>query len=72
LKKRSTRIKQLVEDIIAHQDYERQKEQKYTEHLESLNSGFKFVVFLQIGALVGAAIFSVVSLRKFFVKKNIY
>ncbi len=30
LKKRSTRIKQLVEDIIAHQDYERQKEQKYT------------------------------------------
>jgi hypothetical protein len=72
LKKRSTRIKQLVDDIIAHQDYERQKEQKYSSNLESLNSGFKFVVMLQIGVLVAAAIFSVISLRKFFVRKHIY
>lgn len=72
LKKRSTRIKQLVDDIIAHQDYEREKEQKYKEHLESLNSGFKFITLLQIAVLGGAAVFSVVALRKFFVKKHIY
>ena len=72
LKKRSSRIKQLVDDIIAHQEYEREKENKYREHPQSLNSGFKFITLLQIAVLVGAAVFSVVALRKFFVKKHIY
>lgn len=72
LKKRSTRIMQLADDIIAHQNYEREKEALYKQHLENLNSGFKFITLLQVGILVGAGVFSVIALRKFFVKKHIY
>ena len=72
LKKRAKRINQLIDDIIAHQNYEREKEQKYKDNLVSLGSGFRFLVFVQIAILVGAAAFSVIALRKFFVKKHIY
>ena len=72
LKKRSTRIMQLADDIIAHQNDEREKEALYKQHLENLNSGFKFITLLQVGILVGAGVFSVIALRKFFVKKHIY
>lgn len=46
LKKRAKRINQLIDDIIAHQNYEREKEQKYKDSLVSLGSGFRFLVFV--------------------------
>jgi hypothetical protein len=46
LKKRAKRINQLIDDIIAHQNYEREKEQKYKDNLVSLGSGFRFLVFV--------------------------
>ena len=72
LKKRTKRINQLIDDIIAHQNYEREKEQMYNSNIISLNSGFYLLVGLQVLILVGAAAFSVIALRKFFVKKHIY
>ena len=72
LKKRTKRINQLIDDIIAHQNYEREKEQKYNSNIISLNTGFFTLVAIQIFILVGAAAFSVIALRKFFVKKHIY
>jgi hypothetical protein len=35
-------------------------------------SGFKLITLIQVAVLAGAAVFSVIALRKFFVKKHIY
>ncbi len=72
LKKRTRKITKLIDDIIAHQDWEREKESQYKVNLESLSGSFFNLVLLQVAVLIGCAVYSVINLRKFFVKKHIY
>lgn len=72
LKKRTEKISKIIDDIIAHQNWEREKEQQYKDKLEQLSSSFFNLVMLQMVAVVASAAYSVYALRKFFVKKHIY
>ena len=62
----------MVGEIIAHQQWEREKEGQFTEKLRRLSNSFFNMVWLQIAIVVGSAAFSVINLRKFFVRKHIY
>lgn len=72
LLKRIKGTARLVNEIIAHQAWEREKEAKFNEKLRNFSSSFFNLVGLQIIIVVAGAAFSVISLRKFFVKKHIY
>jgi len=72
LQRRTSKIERIIDDIIGHQNYEREREADYKTNLESLNSSFFRLCLLQILVVLGSAAFSVVSLRKFFVKKHIF
>jgi hypothetical protein len=48
------------------------KEQSYKEVTEKLSSHFVNLVVLQMAIVIGSAAYSVINLRKFFVKKAIY
>lgn len=69
---RLSKISKAIDDVIAHQEYEREKEQKYKEITTSLNGSFINMVIFQLLSVLACAAFSVISLRKFFVKKAIY
>jgi emp24/gp25L/p24 family/GOLD len=72
LKTRMKKISSIVNEIIAHQQWEREKEAQFSDKLQSLASSFKNMVWLQILVVVGSAAFSVINLRRFFVFKHIY
>ena len=72
LLKRIKGTARLVNEIIAHQSWEREKEAKFNEKLRNFSSNFFNLVGLQIIIVVAGAAFSVISLRQFFVKKHIY
>jgi hypothetical protein len=62
----------MVGEIIAHQQWEREKEGQFTDKLRRLSSNFFNMVWLQIAIVLGSAAFSVINLRKFFVRKHIF
>lgn len=72
LRKRMKKISKSVEDIIAHQEWEREKEQNYKEDTQNLSSHFVNMVIFQLLIVIASAVYSVINLRKFFVKKAIY
>ena len=72
LKSRIRKITRLVDEMIAHQSWEREKENQFNQNLRKLSSSFFSLVGVQIVIVVGSAVFSVISLRKFFVRKHIY
>ena len=72
MRKRTKKILKAVDDIIAHQDWEREKETKYKEMHEKLSGNFVNLVIFQILIVLASAAYSVINLRKFFVKKAIY
>ena len=61
----------VVEDIIAHQSNEREREIKYKTNVSRMSSTFYYLILLELLILVGTAVYSVYNLRKFFVKKHI-
>ncbi|TNV84016.1 hypothetical protein FGO68_gene3495 [Halteria grandinella] len=72
LKNRIKKISSMVGEIIAHQQWEREKEGQFTDKLRRLTGNFFNMVWLQIAIVVGSAAFSVINLRKFFVRKHIF
>ncbi|CDW90498.1 transmembrane emp24 domain-containing protein eca-like [Stylonychia lemnae] len=70
--RRVDKIDKVIDDIIAHQDYEREREQEYKQKLESLSGSFFNLISVQIILVIGVAAYSVINLRKFFVKKHIF
>jgi len=52
--------------------YEREKEQDYTNRQGTLSSNFVLMVTFQIVVVIGSAVYTVMNLRKFFVKKHIF
>eukprot|EP00347_Sterkiella_histriomuscorum_P018164 403346548 len=72
LQRRVEKISKVIDDIIAHQDHEREREQDYKTKLQGLAGSFSNLVLVQILIVMGAAAYSVVNLRKFFVKKHIF
>lgn len=72
LKSRARKITKLADEMLAHQGWERQKENEFNQSLRSQASRYFGLVGLQIAVVVASAIFSVISLRKFFVRKHIY
>jgi uncharacterized membrane protein len=62
----------MIGEIIAHQQWEREKESQFTDKLRSLSNNFFNMVWLQIVVVAASAAFSVINLRKFFVRKHIY
>lgn len=72
LTRRTEKISRVIDDIIGHQNYERERESEYKSSLESLSNSFFNLVLIQLLVLIGAAAYSVINLRKFFVKKHIF
>jgi hypothetical protein len=72
LRARLIKLTQIVNDIIAHQQWDREKEAKYNENIRSLSTNFFNLVGLQMAIVLASAAFSVFSLRKFFVRKHIF
>ena len=72
MQKRARKVTQMVEEIIAYQQWSREKKQDFVDRIRSLSSSFFNMVVLQIAIVIGSAAFSVVNLRRFFVKKHIY
>jgi hypothetical protein len=72
LQRRTSKIEKIIDDIIGYQNFEREREAAYKDNLEALNSSFFRLSLIQILVVLGSAAFSVVSLRKFFVKKHIF
>jgi hypothetical protein len=72
MKKRAQKVFSMLEEIIAYQQWSREKKQDFTDRIRSLSSSFFHMVVLQIAIVVGSAAFSVINLRRFFVKKHIY
>lgn len=62
----------MIDEIIAHQSWEREKEGQFSDKLRSFSSNFFSLVGLQMTIVFASAAFSVISLRKFFVRKHIY
>lgn len=72
LRARLEKLAQTVNDIIAHQQWDREKEAQYSENMRKLSTNFFNLVGLQMAIVVASAAFSVFSLRKFFVRKHIF
>ena len=72
LNRRVEKISKVIDDIIAHQEYERERETEYKTKLSSLSGSFTNLVLVQILVVGAAAAYSVYNLRKFFVKKHIF
>lgn len=70
--RRVDKISKVIDDIIAHQEHERGREQEYKNKLIDLASSFTNLVFVQMFIAISAAGYAVVNLRKFFVKKHIF
>ena len=70
--KRAAKVKSMTDEIIAYQQWSREKKQNFVERVYSLSSSFFNMMILQILIVIGSAGFSVMNLRKFFVKKHIY
>ena len=62
----------MIDDIIAHQEMERTREIEYKKHLETLSSSFFNLIIVQMVIVLASAAFSVMNLRRFFVKKHIF
>ena len=72
MQKRAKKVLQLSDEIIAYQQWAREKKADFVERIRSLSSSFFNLMVLQILVVIGSAAFSVVNLRRFFVKKHIY
>ncbi len=72
LRKRIRKINRALDDIVAHQNWERQKESDYTSRQTKLNSNFVLLMTIQIVVVIASAVYSVINLRKYFVKKAIF
>ena len=66
------KIVKSLEEIVGHQEFEREKEVAYKKLHEQFSNNYFYWVCLQIVVVIVCAAFSVVSLRRFFVKKSIY
>jgi hypothetical protein len=72
MQKRAKKVLQLTDEIIAYQQWAREKKADFVERMRGLSSSFFNLMVLQILVVIGSAAFSVVNLRRFFVKKHIY
>jgi hypothetical protein len=72
LQKRADKIGRVIDEIIAHQDMERTREIEYKKNLETLSNSLYNLIIAQILIVLGSAAFSVLNLRRFFVKKHIF
>ena len=72
LLRRIEKIDESLNDILNFQEYEREQENIFREYQRSLYDSFFRMNVLECLIVIGAAAFSVWSLRKFFVKKSIY
>jgi len=71
IEEKLTDIFERVDDIIANQDYEHKKELEYSQKQEEFTNNFVlFTGFLIIFIILSAA-WQIISLRTFFVAKNI-
>ena len=69
--KRIMKINKSLDEIIDFQKYEREMEDLYRSMQESLTSKMFNMTLVEIFLVIASASYSVWSLRKFFVKKNI-
>lgn len=72
VKRRITKINQVIDDILNYQNYEREQENLFKDYQRSLYNGFFNMNVLEMIIVAASAGYSVYSLRKFFVKKHIY
>ena len=72
LQKRITKIENSLDEIIQYQTYEREQEVLYRDYQNSLYNNFWNLTALEIIMVCASAAYSVVSLRKFIVKKSIF
>jgi len=72
VKRRISKINQVIDDILNYQNYEREQENLFKDYQRSLYNGFFNMNVLEMIIVAASAGYSVYSLRKFFVKKHIY
>jgi hypothetical protein len=72
MQKRAKKVYSMTEEIIAYQQWSREKKSDFVDRVRSLSSSFFNLMVLQILIVIGSAAFSVWNLRSFFVRKHIY
>ena len=72
MQKRAKKVYSMTEEIIAYQQWAREKKSDFVDRVRSLSSSFFNLMVLQILIVIGSAAFSVWNLRRFFVRKHIY
>ncbi len=66
------KIEKSLDDILAHQDHERDKEFNYLNMQVKFSAYFFYLTLGQLAVVLISVVFTVVNLRKFFVKKAIF
>ena len=72
LTRRIVKVSDTLDDIVSMQDFEREQEALYRDYQNSLYNNFWNLTALEILMVLGSSVYSIISLRKFFVKKSLF